>query len=492
MTSSIQRSFIGQCGLLLLVGCAVAQHLELSLLSTYSTNVFDKGASEITSYDPCTKKVISTNSFQKRVDIMDLSASGTLQYTTSVDLTLYGIDPNSVAINSRGGYFVVAGTNITNATSTGAVVFFKTSDNSFLGSVTVGAIPDMVTFALKGTRLLVANEGEVQGASNPEGSVSIISNIKLNPFRVSVATVGFTQFNGQEDALRAQGIRIFPGVSASLDFEPEYISTFGNIAYVTLQENNAVAVINIMKARVERLIPLGLKDHSIPGNGLDINDNDKVANIVTRDNVVGMYMPDTIAVYSPSWAAHHFVTANEGDARSENKRVKDPLNKYDPIAFPDDAFIRSDPGLGRIQMSTIDGLNADGNFTKIHVYGTRSFSIFNQQGQVVFDSGDDFETKTAALYGGFFNSNSDSNASNDTRSDDKGPEPEALAVGTIKGYTYAFIGLERMGGVMVSVNYTITILTFPPKIYEMPNHSMSNYVLTTRCTTLAHQATLIL
>jgi hypothetical protein len=443
----INHSLTGLCCFLFMVGCIKAQHLKLSLLSTFATAGFEDGASEIVTYDPCSKKVFSTNSHKKQVDILGLSSSGVLRNIAALDLNGYGINPTSVAVNSRRGYFAVSGINAANATSTGSVVFFKTSDFSFIGSVTVGAVPDMITFASSGTRLLVANEGEVDGDSDPEGSVSIISDIELNPFSYKVSTVEFTQYNGQEVSLRAQGIRIFPGVSASVDFEPEYISVYGNIAYVTLQENNAVAVIDIEKARILRLLPLGLKDHSITGNGLDTNDNDKVASIGTKTNLVGMYMPDAIAAYAPTWGAHHFVTANEGDIRKEGTAVF-ALENLDPVAFPDSSFTKSDASMGRLVISSIDGLNAAGNHTKLYTYGTRSFSIFNQQGRVVFDSGDDFEKITAAKFPGNFNAGHDE-VDMDSRSDNKGPEPEALAVGSIKGFTYAFIGLERIGGVMV-------------------------------------------
>ena len=81
-------------------------------------------------------------------------------------------------------------------------------------------------------------------------------------------------------------------------------------------------------------------------------------------------------------------------------------------------------------------------------YGARSFSIWDQNGNVIYDSGDDMEVITAALYGANFNNTDDENAPDD-RSENKGPEPEAVTVGMIDDKQYAFIGLERTGGVMV-------------------------------------------
>ena len=78
---------------------------------------------------------------------------------------------------------------------------------------------------------------------------------------------------------------------------------------------------------------------------------------------------------------------------------------------------------------------------------------------MVFDSGSQLERIVAASTPTFFNADSGDAARVDTRSDNKGPEPEGLAIGTVGDRTYAFVGLQRGGGgVMV---YEVTNPTRP-------------------------------
>lgn len=101
------------------------------------------------------------------------------------------------------------------------------------------------------------------------------------------------------------------------------------------------------------------------------------------------------------------------------------------------------------------------NLDTIYSYGARSFSIFDEDGELVYDSGSDFETIIAEEFPTLFNTNNDDVPPEDgfdSRSDDKGPEPEAITVGAIGDSLYAFIGLERVGGIMV---YDVTDPTDP-------------------------------
>jgi 2',3'-cyclic-nucleotide 2'-phosphodiesterase / 3'-nucleotidase / 5'-nucleotidase len=435
-------------------------HLELSLLSTYATGVFSSGASEINAYDPLTKTIFATNSFQKRVDVLNMSnVAVSLPIITSIDVQSYGIDPNSVAYAPNSTYIAVCGSNIVNSSSPGKVLFFSSVTYSFLGEVIVGAVPDMVTFTKDGKTLLVANEGELANtnnatSTNPEGSVAIISGITFTPFSYVIQTVQFTQYDGQESTLRSQNIRITEGVSASKDIEPEYITIYDDLAYVTLQENNAIAVINITSATIVKLIGLGYKDHGLVRNSLDASDQDNNITIRNYTNLFGIYMPDSIASYKPAgYSSPLLVIANEGDARYEARRIGAAAVVLDPVAFPNAAALKVNSVLGRLDISTLDGKNANNQYEKLYSYGARSFSIVDSSsGNIIYDSGNEFETKIAALYGfAGFNSNHEENPSPDNRSDNKGPEPEAITVGLIQGYTYAFIGLERQGGVMVSM-----------------------------------------
>ncbi|MCB0015905.1 MAG: choice-of-anchor I family protein, partial [Anaerolineales bacterium] len=239
----------------------------------------------------------------------------------------------------------------------------------------------------------------------------------------NVHTASFSQFNNQRiDPL----IRVFgPNATVAQDLEPEYIavSDDSRLAWVTLQENNALATIDIASAQVISLQSFGLKDHSQPENALDVSNRDDAINITTWP-VYGMYQPDAIAAFTIR-GQQYLITANEGDARdydgySEEERVKDL--ELDPTAFPDADTLQEDENLGRLTVTTAQGdLDGDGDFDAIWSFGARSFSIWSRQGNLVYDSGNALEQITAATLPDQFNSTNDENDSFDNRSDDKGP-----------------------------------------------------------------------
>lgn len=440
--------------------------VSLSVLGTYSTGSFDEGAAEISAFDPTTNLLFVVNSNAITVDILDLSDPATPTKVGEIDATQFGAGANSVAVND--GILAVA-IESDPPTDPGKVVFFS-SLGDILAEVPVGALPDMVTFTPDGTRVLVANEGEPADGVNPVGSISVI-DLSNGVENATVQTAGFERFDGQEDQLRAAGVRIFPGQTFSVDAEPEYVAVSADsaIAYVTLQEANTVAVVDIASATVTNLLPLGTKDHSQPGNELDPSDRDGGINLKSWP-VFGLYMPDAIATYEAGGETY-FVIANEGDDRGdaddpEGSPLGDVIRVKDlgdvatfgreglalDESFPAD--IVADDQLGRLNISSIDGdTDGDGDIDQLFAYGSRSFSIFNSRGELVFDSGSDFERITANLFPTDFNATNDENGSFENRSDNKGPEPEGVAIGQVGDKTYAFIGLERIGGVMV---YDIT------------------------------------
>jgi hypothetical protein len=218
-----------------------------------------------------------------------------------------------------------------------------------------------------------------------------------------------------------------------------------------MQENNAMAVIDLKKNRVIRLVSLGFKDHSLEGNAMDASNRDDAINI-TNWPTRGMYQPDAIDNYS-FLGRQFIVSANEGDARdydgySEEQRVKDLT--LDLTVFPNAATLQEDANLGRLKTTTANGdANGDGLHEEIYSYGARSFSIWNARGRQVYDSGDEFERITAAATPALFKSQDNDPGEFDDRSDDKGPEPEGVTIGRIGWRNYAFIGLERIGGIMV-------------------------------------------
>ena len=222
-------------------------------------------SAEISAYDPLSRRLFVLNSPANAIDIVDAGNPAALTKIGTINLGAFGGSPNSVAV--KNGIVAVA-VEAVNRQDPGVVAFF-TASGAPLGSVPVGAVPDMVTFTPNGTKVLVANEGEPSsynqvGSIDPEGSVTIV-DITNGITGAVVTTVGFTAFNGQEAQLRAQGIRIFgPNATAAQDFEPEYISVSpdGSTAFVTLQENNALAVIDLATNTLTSLVPLGAKDFS--------------------------------------------------------------------------------------------------------------------------------------------------------------------------------------------------------------------------------------
>lgn len=428
------------------------------------------GAAEITAYDAASKRLFVVNGANGTVDVLDLSTPTAPRKLGSIDITALGAGVNSVAVHDG---LVALAIEASPKTSPGVVAFYNAADLRLLNSVRVGALPDMLVFTPDGSKLLVANEGEpnsygLADSVDPEGSVSIITvNRGGAP---TVATADFRAFNGQEAALRAQGVRIYgPGATAAQDLEPEYValSEDGRTAYVTLQENNAVAVVDINTATVTALKPLGFKDHSLAGMGLDVSDEDGGSNTnagtpivkIAPQPVKGLYLPDAIARYTVNGQSY-LITANEGDARAdwpgfnEETRVRAHCSAgLDPAVFADAANLILDSNLGRLRITSTpnggsSGKNAAGQCTELYSFGARSFSIWNTNLVRVYDSGDELEQRTRALPNVSFNASHDNNTL-DGRSAAKGPEPEGVVVARFGTKHYAFIGLERVGGVMV-------------------------------------------
>ncbi|KPQ29855.1 MAG: hypothetical protein HLUCCX14_04300 [Marinobacter excellens HL-55] len=475
--------------------------IELNVLGTYASGVFDESAAEIVAHDPANQRLFVINANDKVVDVLDINDPEMPNLLGSIDATAEGGPANSVAVY---GDIVAVAIEADPKTDPGKVVFYDSTDLNKIGEVTVGALPDMLTFTRDGKKVLVANEGEPSDdyTIDPEGSVSII-DLSNGVASATVTTAGFTGFDAEQADLEATGLRIFgPDASLAQDLEPEYIavSIDNTKAWVALQENNAVAELDIAAGEITAIVPLGFKDHSILGNELDASNRDSGINIRNWP-VKGMYQPDAITSYGFNGKTY-YITANEGDARdydtwTEEFRVKD-LTLTGTLAGI--AGIQDDENLGRLKTTSTMGisndcnpsqlpadlgdLNNDGNVdvddVKIYVennceydtlysYGARSFSIWSADGTRVFDSGSEFERITASLIPDNFNGNNDEN-SFDNRSDDKGPEPEGVTVGEINGQTFAFIGLERVGGIMV---YNVTNPQNPEFVQYLNNRDFS-------------------
>ena len=465
--------------LALLVSAPNAQaQIELNLISTYTTGVFDDGATEIIAYNKHNQRLYSTNGSTGKIDMIDISNPNFPSLVGSIDLSPYGAQANSVTTH---GNWVAAAVENTNKQAPGSAVFFDLNGN-FIASLAIGSLPDNISTSKNGRVVMVACEGEPNDdfTIDPEGTVAVI-HVPGNVYNINQACVSLLDFNAFDNMPLDPSVRVSsnPGSSTpSQDFEPEYcaISKNGKRGYVTLQENNAIAIVDLQCNQIIDVVGLGFKDHSLPGNGFDAS-NETASIDITTHPTLGMYQPDAITTYK-TYGQRFLLTANEGDSRdyagySEEVRVSDLV--LDPVAYPNAAALQDDLNLGRLKTTTATGdYDNDGDIDQIYSYGTRSFSIWDKWGNLVWDSGDDFEQLTAAALPIGFNASNDDNTTKD-RSDDKGPEPEAIEVAKIGGQHYAFIGLERVGGVMV---YNITNPYSPQFVEYINNRDFTQGVTT--------------
>ncbi len=482
-----------------LIGCKTA---SLQLIGRYAEDQkSDESMAEIVDFHAASKRIAVINSDDKTVDILDASALQSTVVEIPESYTLSNIsrdfqldvsgDVNSSDFESGGinsvaihGNLMAVAIENDDKQANGLIAFYQldssTGAPTYIKSVPAGALPDNVVFSNDGLFAIAANEGEPSDdyMNDPEGSVTLVSIQDGMP-----STVTQISFNGAPVDDKVRLSRPFDA-SVAQDLEPEYIavSEDSKKAFVAMQENNAFAVIDLATAKVENIFGFGYKDHSLAGNGIDASNKDDAINITTYANVRGLYMPDTVASFKHK-GVNYLVTANEGDAReylnedidqagcealvSKGKAMEfdeddgclswideERAGKLDldSTVFPNAKDIQQKSKLGRIKSVSTEGdVDNDGDYDVIYTFGARSFSIWNTEtGEQVFDSGDDFEKITAERLGEEgFNSTDNENGSFDDRSDDKGPEPEALAIGAVNGVRYAFIGLERTGGIMM-------------------------------------------
>lgn len=411
-------------------------------------------AAEISAYDPDTKKLFVVNAVKSAIDVINMENPFDLVYESEISITPYGAGVNSVAVSNG---LLAAAVESNPKTDPGNVVVWKTKDLSLISVITVGSLPDMVAFSHNGRYIVSANEAEPNEdyTVDPHGSISII---KVPGF--SSTTIDFASFASALPALKAQGFRT-PGPAGTTfaqDVEPEYVAIFedSRTAWVSLQENNALARVDLHSAKIEEILPLGYKDHSLPENKLDPSDRDEMVSL-RNVPVKGMFLPDGIAAFRHG-AAHLVITANEGDSRIRptsddalppleegdlfNEELRIGSADLDLAKFPNAEELQENTNLGRLKITnTMGDTDGDGDFDELYSFGTRSFTIRNgSNGSIVYESGSELEKY---LLEQSFSSYDDG------RSDDKGAEPESVTVGKVGPRTLAFIGLERADAVVV-------------------------------------------
>lgn len=436
--------------------------VKLSPIGSYEAGVMGKSAAEIVAYHAASQRILTVNAQSGKVDILDASDPANPNKVASVSA---GGDKeiNSVAVRPDG--LAIAAVQQADKTENGEALLFDAASGDELGRVPLGALPDNVHITKDGAYALAANEGEpsdeltadgTEYAKDPEGTVSVISlpDGVAAPSVADVRTADFRAFDGP-DAELDPSIRVFGPENhhnkPSLDFEPEYISSADGKAYVTLQENNAIGVADIASATVEKVLPAHIADHSVVP--LDPSNKDGEAKLRTIP-VHGLSMPDSIGAFQTNGQTY-FATANEGDARdwggyTDEVKLKELVEEgqvCDSVDLPEG--IEDKKYAGNLKLSNASGWNEEkGCFDGLYSFGSRSFSIYDAEGNVVFDSGSDFEEITKDIEGLNFNADNE-DPDFDDRSNNKGPEPEALTIGSVGDRTYAFIGMERVGGIFV-------------------------------------------
>jgi DNA-binding beta-propeller fold protein YncE len=435
--------------------------IRLEPIGRYSGGVFALTETSTPRYDPGTQRLYVPRTDIGQILALDIADPARPRTELSILTVQFGGLPKS--IDMKNGILAVALQPVLR-TLPGGLVFLDADGRALAGPVRVGYQPSMVKFTPDGRHVVVANSGEANAdySADPEGSVSIVELVGIEAcpkpdrncsLEIRVSEVNFQAFNTSGDALRAAGVRIYgPDASVAQDLEPESlaISPDSRTAWVVLQRNNAVAVVDIPGAAVLAILPLGTKDHRQAGNGIDASDRDDTINIHPWP-LRSYYQPDGVASYVVDGRTF-LVTANEGDPRdfddyTELVRVSEL--RLDPGAFPDAASLQQTRNLGRLRVTGVEGdSDGDGDFDEILMLGSRSFGIWTANWDLAFDSGDELERIAARAVPEAFNT-----AGNETRfdqtSDSRGPEPETLAVGQVGSRTYAFVAPERIGGVYV-------------------------------------------
>lgn len=424
--------------------------LAITKTAGYNSGVVneDGGSAEIIQYNSDNKMYYVVNGTTGTLDIVprevyteDNKAEG-IKFDLKSKLINYKIDfeygdMTSVAVNTEKDLIAVsvqaAGTN-----DAGLIVLMN-YDHEIVAVVDAGVQPDMVTFTADGSKVLSANEGEPRDgyegdAVDPMGTITVadLSNLET----ISSKTITFENWDAKREELTAAGVVLKKNTVPSVDLEPEYIAVnrVGTRAYVALQEANAIAVLDLTTNTVTSIKSLGFKAHNEKANALDMAKDDKIN--IQNEDVYGIYMPDGITVYEVN-GVEYLLTANEGDSREWGNY----LNEVE-VKINGEKVVTLDT-------ADYDGLNPEATY----LFGGRSFSIYNAETmEQVYDSGSDFEEKTAKYLPEYFNCSNDK-ISMDNRSGKKGPEPESVVAGTVGNKSYAFVGLERIGGVMV---YDIT------------------------------------
>ena len=448
-----------------------AGEIELTKVAGYSTGEFnvDGGVMEIISYSQKTGYAYAVNGQSGVLAVIDLSKINENEVLEGIDIDIKGIvekedpafiygDMTSVSVSSSGDKLALALQDERYDANGRVAIFDCREDGSvvYLFMVEAGVQPDMVLF-VGDDLVLSADEGEPragfgEGIMDPAGSVTIVdvAGRKSN-------IVGFSSFDDDASlkALDKSGVLVMNGKLPSVDFEPEYIAYSDGKAYVTLQEANAIAVLDVETGSFDGVYPLGFEDYG--KYPVDIDKKDDAYSPISYPGLYGIRMADGISAFTSNGSTY-LVTANEGDARewgdeeegtfyiSEDERDFSD-GDTSPLSIVSKVNGNLDGKVVFFKSGDFSGLDENSEY----IFGGRSFTIYKVTGnglEEVFTSGNDLEEISFEAYPEYYNASND-NSSLDDRSGKKGVEAESVATGVVDGRTYEFVALERIGGVVV-------------------------------------------
>ena len=431
-----------------LLAAADESEMRLELLGRYTTGIFDQRAAEIVAYYAPSQSLYVTNAALRSVDVVSLADPSAPELDAALSVRPYGASVHGLDIH---GDLLAVGVVAYPHTDPGSVLLFTLPDRTLLAELEVGAYPDSIQFSPDGRFIVTANEGKADPfyQTNPPGTVSIIEvpEDRRSFSQEMVTTLGFEEWDGETIDGGHPGHPDFPN---SRNFDPEHVAITpdGRRAYVSLQCTNAVAIVDLEEKRIRTVRGLGHSDHL--RHPIDASDED--GGIRLRPwPVRGLYQPDTLT-FAEIGGRRYLFTANEGDPRdypgwSDVARVRDL--QLDRTAFPNAEELQLRNNLGQLKVSSrLGNENGNGHFKALYSFGARSFAIWTEDLELVYESGDAFARVAAREAPASFNTNHRDNQF-ESRSDDHGVEPEGLTVAELGGRPYAFITFERFGGIVV-------------------------------------------
>ena len=458
---------------------------ELKFVGRYVTGA-GLGGAEISAVDTASKRLFITNGAKNTIDIVDISNLKKPKLIKAVSFTSAGAT-GIQSVAAKNGVVLVAA-QMASTTSPGRIFVMDVNGKLRAGlasGIEVGVLPDHVSISPNGNYAIVANEGQpanyclTNGAlpetTDPLGSISIINLSSKTP---TAKTIDFKSYEERKNGITYAGGRIFgPNASLAQDIEPEYaaFSADSTYAYVTLQENNSIATVDVESGTIINIVGLGVKNHNLFNAGLDSSDRDNKIDIVAR-NIQGMYLPDAIGTIDAGGNTY-MVTANEGDAReyacllggtdATKVEAEDP-RLADVADTTVDSTFKGSGIAGRMKVTQFSPANISGetirSTTKVKdafSFGTRSFTVWKSNlnngvfpADRVFDSGDAIERiitqeRPLGVFNADWNTSTGFINSFESRSASKGPEPEGLAIGKAYGRTWMVLALERDNGLML-------------------------------------------